>query len=350
MGKRIAFPGFGWEFNIKNSFTLPFIDFKVHWYGVIIALGMCLAFLTFFRLADKKEKLKADDVYNITLFALPIGVIGARVAYVINQWEHYSGTGFMNIINLRKGGLAIYGGIIFGLITVLIYCKIKKINALSVLDALAPAVMLGQAIGRWGNFVNGEAYGWSENIDNLPWRMELDHVVVDGVHLGKGCVHPTFIYESLWNLLGLALIIFVLYRAKKFHGEIFFAYLGWYGLGRSYIETLRADSLYIPGTAIKFSVFVGIACVLAAVIGLLICAKHKKESDMDEAEYTPTFAHIIEKNAIEKNALTDEVFDILSEVNGSEDADGTDETDGSDGTDEAQSPENTEEITENEEE
>ncbi len=318
MGKRIAFPGLGWEFNIKNSFTLPFFDFEIHWYGVIIALGMCLAFVTFFRLADKKEKLKADDVYNITLLALPIGVIGARVAYVINQWEHYSGTGFLNMINLRKGGLAIYGGILFGLITVLVYCKIKKINALSVLDALAPAVMLGQAIGRWGNFINGEAYGWSEGIDSIPWRMELDHVKVDGVYLGKACVHPTFIYESLWNLLGFALIIFVLYRFKSFHGKIFFAYLGWYGLGRSYIETLRADSLYIPGTTIKFSVFVGIACVLASVIGLLVRAKQKKESDMDAAEYIPTFAHITENNAKEENALKDEVFELLSQADSEE--------------------------------
>ncbi len=310
--ERIAFPHFGWEFNIdRTAFTVFGID--IQWYGLILTFGILCAFLLFYRNAVKKEEIDADSVYNITLFTVPIAIIGARLVYVITEWENYRGKGFLNMINIRNGGIAIYGAIIFGLLTVLVYSKVKKTKALTILDALAPAVMLGQTIGRWGNFVNGEAYGWSEGVDSLPWRMELDNVIVDKEHIGTACVHPTFLYESLWNLIGLAIIMFVLYRRKKFNGQIFFAYMGWYGLGRGFIEMLRADSLYINGTSIKFSVFIGFACVIAAIIGWIICAKRAKEEANEQAEYKSAFSAIIANVNKEGDALDESVYDEESE-------------------------------------
>ena len=305
MERRIAFPGLGLEFNIKNSFEL--FGLEIYWYGVIIALGICFSFLLFYYLATKKEQIHPDTAYNATLLVVPIAVIGARFTYVVTSWESYRGKGLMEIINIRNGGLAIYGAIIFGLITILIYNKIKKISPLSMLDALAPAVMLGQTIGRWGNFVNAEAYGWSEGVETLPWRMELDNVIVDGVRMGTAAVHPTFLYESLWNFIGLAFILFLLYRKKKFNGEIFFAYMGWYGIGRAFIETLRADSLYIFGT-LKFSVVVGIICFISAVIGEIVLYNRHKAEVNELAEYKSAFESVKIALSNEEDALKKEAF------------------------------------------
>ena len=258
-----------------------------------MSLGIVAAFLLFSYLATKKEGIILDSVYNLTLIVVPIAIIGARFAYVAMNWDDYAGTGIINIINIRNGGIAIYGAILFGLATVIVFNRICKINSLSMLDALAPAVMLGQIIGRWGNFVNAEAYGWSEGVENLLWRMELDNVRVDGQWVNAykphtACVHPTFLYESLWNLIGLAIILLILYRKKKFNGEIFFAYMGWYGLGRAFIEMLRADSLYLVGD-LKFSVFVGFCCFIAAIIGeVLLYFRHKQEV-LDLSEYKSQF-------------------------------------------------------------
>ncbi|MBO5786410.1 MAG: prolipoprotein diacylglyceryl transferase [Clostridia bacterium] len=311
---RIQFPGLGLDFTVnETAFSIFGIDIK--WYGVIITTGILLAFLLFYRYAVKKEGIDPDSIYNVTLLVMPVGIIGARFVYVATEWERFKGTGFLNIINIRQGGIAIYGAIIFGLVAVLIHNKIKKLNSLSMLDALAPAVMLGQAIGRWGNFVNAEAYGWSEGVDKLPWRMVLDYYVIDGKKnpVGVNCVHPTFIYESLWNILGLAIILFILYRKKKFNGEIFFAYLGWYGLGRAYIETLRADSLYIVGN-LKFSVFVGIVCVIAAIIGeLVLYSRHRTERGEME-EYTSAYATVKIATSNEEDALDQSVFDTENDV------------------------------------
>ena len=287
---RVAFPGLGWEFNIdENAFSIFGIEIK--WYGIIITTGILLAFLMFYRFATKREDFIGDSIFNIMLIVLPVAIIGARFFYVITSWDKFKDKSFLDIINIRNGGIAIYGAIIFGLIAVLIYNKVKKTSSLSMLDALAPAVMLGQIIGRWGNFINAEAYGWSTGVDTLPWRMELDNVIVDGQRLGTAAVHPTFLYESLWNLIGLAIIVFIIYRKKKFNGQVFFAYLGWYGLGRAYIETLRADSLYIVGE-LKFSVFVGIACVIAAIIGEIVLYRRYKEEKLEMAEYKSSFETI----------------------------------------------------------
>ncbi len=303
MENKISFPGLGLEFSIsETAFTLFGLEIK--WYGIIITTGILLAFMLFYYLAVKRELLDPDTVYNIVLLVLPVAIFGARFVYVATEWDRFKGKGFMNMINIRNGGIAIYGAIIFGFAAVLIYNKVKKTSSLSMLDALAPAVMVGQIIGRWGNFVNAEAYGWSEGVDKLPWRMVLDYYVIDGKRnpAEVTSVHPTFLYESLWNLVGLALILFILYRKKKFDGEIFFAYIGWYGLGRAYIETLRADSLYIVGT-IKFSVVVGIVCVIAAIVGELVLYKRYKEEQNEMSEYKSAFEAVKVALGNESDAL-----------------------------------------------
>ena len=328
--KNVSFPGLGLEFSfdgnaIENCFGIEGFDIK--WYGVIITTGILLAFMLFYRLAVKREQLDPDSIFNVTLIVLPVAIIGARFAYVVTKWDSFKGQGFLNMINIRNGGIAIYGAIIFGLIAVLIYNKVKKQSSLAMLDALAPAVMLGQAIGRWGNFINAEAYGWSEGVDKLPWRMVLDYYVIDGKKNPPEVtsVHPTFLYESLWNLLGLAIIIFILYRKKKFNGEIFFAYMGWYGLGRAYIETLRADSLYIVGN-LKFSVVVGIVCVIAAIIGLIVLARRHKEEQLEMSEYKSAFESVRIKMSAQEDALSTDVFDTPASIGEEDDSDEIEET------------------------
>lgn len=327
MENHISFPGLGLDFSIsENAFSVFGLEIK--WYGIIITSGILLAFMLFYYLAVKREMLDPDTVYNIVLLVLPVAIFGARFVYVATEWDNFAGKGFLNMINIRNGGIAIYGAIIFGLAAVLIYNKVKKTSSLSMLDALAPAVMVGQIIGRWGNFVNAEAYGWSEGVDKLPWRMVLDYYVIDGERNPKGVtsVHPTFLYESLWNLVGLALILFLLYRTKKFNGEIFFAYIGWYGLGRAYIETLRADSLYIVGN-IKFSVVVGIVCVIAAIIGEIVLYNRYKEEKNEMAEYKSSFEAIKVALSTEEDALkvsediSEEIDENIDELEEIDDAD-----------------------------
>ena len=274
---RITFPGLNLDFNI-DPIAFSIGNISVRWYGIILCTGIIAAFLYFMRRASKTESIDPDHVYNITLLAVIIGIIGARFTYVITNLEDYDT--FWEMINITQGGIAIYGAIIFGLVSVLIYCRIRKLNAYSILDSISPAVMLGQIIGRWGNFVNAEAYGYSEGINNLPWRMGVDRVEIDGVlDYTIEYVHPTFFYESLWNLIGFLIINFV-YRKKKFDGQIFYLYILWYGLGRGFIEMLRTDSLRVFG--FKLSVIIGFASFIIAVIMLFVRAK-KSEKELAEA-------------------------------------------------------------------
>ncbi len=330
---KIGFPGFGWEFEI-NPIAIPncfgIEGFDIPWYALILTTGVLLAFWMFWYLAVKKEQIISDTVFDITLIVIPVAVIGARFVYVITNWDAYKGD-ILKIINIRGGGIAIYGAILFGLATVLIFNKIKKTNSLSMLDALAPAVMLGQVIGRWGNFTNAEAYGWSEGVENLPWRMWVERVFIDDVYQPDlHLVHPTFFYESLWNAIGLVLILFVLYRKKKFNGEIFFAYMGWYGLGRAFIEMLRADSLYIVGE-LKFSVFVGLVCFVAAIIGEIVLYRRHVEEVRELSGYKSQFDSVKISVSKEEDALDQSVFEEENdETEDAEEAEELEELDDSD--------------------
>lgn len=252
----LSFPGLGiGQFNV-NSVAFTVAGVSVAWYGIIITFGIVLSCL-YVMYRAKRHGISTDDVLDLALIVVPVGIVCARLYYVIMKPELYKT--FFDIINLRQGGLAIYGGIIGGGIAAWLVARHKKINIMLLLDILAPAVMIGQILGRWGNFMNAEAYG---SVTDLPWRMGIHHT------WGETFVHPTFLYESLWNLLGFILLN-LLFNKKKHHGQIFYGYITWYGFGRFFIEGLRTDSLYLFGTAIRTSQLVALLCVLFGA-GMLI--------------------------------------------------------------------------------
>ena len=278
MIKYLSFPGLGISpFHIDDTaFTVFGIDVK--WYGVLITLGMILAFL-YARSRAKFEGITDDDIYDVTILCIVFGIIGARLYYIIFSSESYIVTGgtffenvrdsFLKMINLRAGGLAIYGGIIAGIITAYICARVKRIRFPVLLDVAAPAVMIGQIIGRWGNFVNIEAYG-SET--ELPWRMGILTAASEGGEfVSEKFVHPTFLYESLWNLVGFILVA-IFYKKKKYNGQVFAFYAAWYGLGRFMIEGLRTDSLYIG--QIRVSQLIGGVAFVVGTVLFFVFMKH----------------------------------------------------------------------------
>ena len=287
----VSFPGLGIEnFELDNVAINLGGNFPVYWYGVIITLGIVLAFV-YAAFRGKYEGVKLDDLIDVALWTVILGVIGARLYYVLTTLDRYIpdpfnfGEFIKNIFNLRKGGLAIYGGIICGILGIVIATRIKKMNTIKLMDMAGPGVMIAQSLGRWGNFFNGEAFGGliSEGHPLYFMRMGLisDNTVSDFGTMEMVYVHPTFLYESLWNLAGFILIN-IFYKKKKFNGQIACMYLAWYGFGRFFIEGLRTDSLYIPGTEIRISQLVGILCFVVFG-GLLIAGLiySKKFSDPD---------------------------------------------------------------------
>lgn len=234
MTNTLSFPGLGiGEFNI-NEVAFNVFGRNVAWYGIIITFGIIVAF-SYALYRSSYEGISHDDILDYTIFTIIPGIIGARAYYVIMDGiENYPT--FIDMIAIWNGGLAIYGGLIAGAVSVFIVSRVKKIKFTKVADLISPGVMIAQAIGRWGNFCNAEAYGTETT---LPWRMGINHGI-----FGTEYVHPTFLYESLWNVLGFILIN-IFYKKKKFDGEIFLSYITWYGFGRMFIEGLRTDSLML---------------------------------------------------------------------------------------------------------
>lgn len=266
----LSFPGFGIGNFTVNSEAFSIGSFSIAWYAILITIGMiCAVLYTVYR--AKNIGLKPDDIIDFALAAIPIGIIGARTYYVLSEIDRYDS--FLEVINIRNGGLAIYGGIIGGALAVFLVAKFKKIPFLAIGDCCTPGIILAQAIGRWGNFMNGEAYGYQTEIfckmgiSNL--NSALDFHTTEMVY-----VHPTFLYESLWNLIGFVLIN-IFYKHRKYDGQIMFMVFGWYGLGRMLIEGLRTDSLYLFNTSIRTSQLLA-GLVFAAMLGLLIYLKIKK--------------------------------------------------------------------------
>ncbi len=290
----VVFKGFenvSFEFS-PVAFTL--FGKEIYWYGVIIVVGMILSAVYAFWRA-KKLGIKIDDMYDYAIFIIIFGVIGARAYYVLTSLDRYKT--FLDVISVWKGGLAIYGGIIAGVLTVIVVSKIKKIKILRVLDAIAPSVMIGQALGRWGNYLNQEAFGCNTT---LPWGMKswvvqtsssgsrlegtVEYLTQNkssiealGIKIDpQGYVHPTFLYECLWNVIGF-IIINIFFKKRKFDGQMFLMYISWYGIGRAFIEMLRTDSLYIPGTQIRISMVVGFACFLAGIAAMIVLGIRAKK-------------------------------------------------------------------------
>ena len=267
MSKVVTFPGLGLEFNLK-PIAFSVFGWPIHWYGIIIAVGFLLA-VAYCTRVSKRFGIQEDDVLDLLFYAVPLAIIGARLYYVIFYLDLYrrddGSLDFGAMVRIWDGGLAIYGGVIAAALTLLVFCKVKKLPFLAFADVGVYGLLIGQAVGRWGNFVNVEAYGGETT---LPWRMGINEVV-NGVSVYKE-VHPTFLYESLWNVVGLILLILVARRGRKFDGQIFLGYLLWYGFGRGLIEGLRTDSLYFFSTGIRVSQMLGFASALAAAVALVL--------------------------------------------------------------------------------
>lgn len=294
----VSFPAFFEKVLEINPVAFSVFGISVHWYGLIICTGIILAVLTAIKCAHR-EGISTDDVLDFALFAVPIAIIGARLYYVITSDSTYDS--FYDVIAIWNGGLAIYGGVIAGTLTVLIVSIVKRIPFFKIGDAATTALFVGQSIGRWGNFCNGEAYGHLDRIELLGHVIEtpsftkdflLRMTVQSGATDGKLLtVHPTFLYESVWNAVGL-IIALVLYRKKKFDGQIVLFYLAWYGLGRFFIEGLRADSLMLGHTDIRVSQLLALLTFIFALCAFIVVCVTKRRAKSDDKEYEPQFTAV----------------------------------------------------------
>lgn len=236
----IRFPGLlgDWEFTMSSK-ALD-IGNGIYWYGILIALGLVLA-VCFAMTQRRKYGISEDNILDAVLWGIPCGVIGARAYYVIFNLDSFrnaeGGIDFKEVIAIWDGGLAIYGAVIAVVLVALAVSRAKKFSLWALMDVVVMGLLIGQAVGRWGNFMNREAFGTETT---LPWRMQLTLRSGELVE-----VHPTFLYESLWNVIGLLLIVFVVSKARRFDGENTCFYFLWYGIGRFFIEGLRTDSLYL---------------------------------------------------------------------------------------------------------
>ena len=239
----ISFPMLGdWSIDPSASFTL--FGHTFYWYGAIIAVGFILAMLYCARHC-RRCGIKPDTLYDFLIWMIPLAIIGARLYYVIFQWSDYREHP-LNAFKIWEGGLAIYGGVIAGILTGIIWCRKRKIPFGAMADVCAPGLLIGQCIGRWGNFINREAFGRETAAFS---RMGLTLPGRETVY-----VHPTFLYESLWNFAGFLMLHFWFRKhERRFDGELILLYAVWYGIGRALIEGLRTDSLYITGTGIRVS-------------------------------------------------------------------------------------------------
>lgn len=268
--------------HVGNSFTI--FGISIAYYGVIIAIGM-LAGILMATYEAKRTGQNPEDYFDLAIVAIIFSIIGARAYYVIFSWDKYKDN-LLNIFRLRQGGLAIYGGVIAAIITTLFFAKIKNLSFPKLADTAGLGLILGQIIGRWGNFFNREAFGgYTDGLlamqipvdavrDSSDITAEmLEHIVEVG-EISYIQVHPTFLYESLWNLAVLGILLIVRHH-KKFEGEVFLLYLIGYGIGRFWIEALRTDQLLIPSTTIAVSqVLAAVLVVVSAVILLVSRRKH----------------------------------------------------------------------------
>lgn len=244
-----------------NPVAFTFLGQDIRWYGICIATGILVAVIIAY-LRAPSHKIKSDRVIDLVLVSLPMGIVGARLYYVAFNWDYYQGD-FFKIINLRSGGLAIHGGLILGLLTAAFFCRLWQIDALNLLDLMAPSIAIAQSIGRWGNFFNQEAYGTPTD---LPWA-----ILINGEK-----VHPTFLYESIWCFLLFFVLIYIDKR-REYYGKTFFFYGMLYSLERFFVEQLRTDSLMLGSLRVAQLVS-GLVFLAFAFLILNRYFRHKRKS------------------------------------------------------------------------
>ena len=287
----VKFAGIAKEFTVSNTLNLGFTT--VRWYGAIIAFGFLLAVLFGGRIAYK-WKINLDKMIDVLLYGTIGGILGARLYYVAFKWDYY-GQHLSEVFKIWEGGLAIYGGIIGGLLAAFIVCKAEKLNFFNLLDMASMSLLIGQGIGRWGNYANQEAFG---SITNRNWGMMSDtvaeYISEHASYFGLGnvenvkqyiadndiYVHPTFFYESVWCLLGFLVLYIIMRKRRKFSGQLFLCYGVWYGFERMVVEGLRSDSLYIANTSIRVSQVLSAVLMLVSLVLLIALyvkfSKHPK--------------------------------------------------------------------------
>ena len=272
----ISFPMFGEDFVINPPASLNALlerlgvsplPFDIYFYGLIIAMGFLLAVAYTAKFHDRLD-ISMDDVYDLVIFALPSAIVGARLYYVIFNFSLYTDD-LMGIFRIRDGGLAIYGGVIGAVVALVLRCRHKKIPLGKALDVAAFGLLIGQCVGRWGNFFNREAFGYETDVF---CRMGLTLPGRETVYY-----HPTFLYESLWNLLGLLILHFLCKKRRKYQGQFFILYVAWYGLGRAWIEGLRTDSLWLIPDVIRVSQLLAVVSCAAAVCVYVLNARRLRQ-------------------------------------------------------------------------
>ena len=247
-------------------------NITIYWYSVMILIAILTGMYIIMKEA-KKEKLKTY-FDNLIFYLIIFGIIGARIYYVAFEFQSYKDD-FLSIFKIWEGGLAIYGGIIAGILVIIYYAKKHKQKIIKTTDVIAPGLIIGQAIGRWGNFFNGEAHGTEVTLAFLK-KLKLPNFIIKGMHINGTYYHPTFLYESIWCLLGFIIILIIRKLTKRKEGYPTYTYFIWYGIGRVFIESLRTDSLYIGN--IRVSQLVSVILILIGICGIIInLIKSKKE-------------------------------------------------------------------------
>lgn len=282
----IQFPELGWKFHIDpTAFSIRGI--QIQWYGILITLGLILA-LVYALPRMKRFGLDADRAIDAVIGGVIGGIIGARVYYVLMRWDEYKGK-WGDIVNTRNGGLAIYGGIIGALLVGLIICKIRKIKMLPMLDITVIGFLIGQGVGRWGNFVNQEAFGTNTSSFLGMTGGTIQRTISDGMQMGGDMynngldmlwekpVHPCFLYESLWCLLGFVIFAFWSKR-RKYDGQLFLMYLAWYGAERFIVEGLRTDSLMLGNIRVSQALS-AVIFVVSVILQIVFFAKRKRDPE-----------------------------------------------------------------------
>ncbi|AJA46169.1 prolipoprotein diacylglyceryl transferase [Clostridium pasteurianum DSM 525 = ATCC 6013] len=248
-----------------NPIAFTILGLSIRWYGILIACGMLIAIIIA-RFTSKIKDVNYDELFNIILISLPLAVIGARLYYVIFNFNYYENN-LIEIFNTRQGGLAIHGGVITGLITAYLYTYYKKLNFWKFADVATPSIILAQAIGRWGNFFNQEAHGGPVSYDFIK---HFPNFIQNGMYINGIYYHPTFLYESIWNLFVFLILLILLKNTKK-TGLVIFTYIGLYSIGRFFIEGLRTDSLMLG--SIRVAQLISLIGIIIWIIFLLITYK-----------------------------------------------------------------------------